>query len=110
LCDQRLNSRADVIADRPHTLDRSLRIVERPVIAPQAGHVRALVAASHRDQELCTRGQLRCQLLGAHITKVDSVFVHDLHDLGMDPVAGRVPAETALALAGSTNLRLLSTL
>ena len=84
--DQRLDALPNVIADLSNLVDRpSLRIPERPIVAPKAGHVRTLVTTPHRDQQGGVAQEIVAQALRARTAQIDPDFPHHVDDLGMHP-------------------------
>jgi len=71
-----------VVADLAHARDRfPLRILERPVIASQPRHDRALLATPHRDQHLRAAGEIVGQLLRRSIGEIDVDLAHRFQHL-----------------------------
>ena len=71
--DQRLDSSANVVANSPDAFNGlPLRVVQWPVIAAHAWHVRTLVAAPHRNQELRLGAEFSGELLRASTTQVNA--------------------------------------
>lgn len=74
---QQLHSTSDIVsyrADYIHWLP--LRVREMPITSTKAGHIRALVAAAHRNEKLSVSRQFLCQLLGLGMREIDSDLLH----------------------------------
>ena len=77
-----------IVPYRTHIFDtKSLRIAERPVVAPKTGDIWAFVPAAHRDEELCTLRQLFRELLGLRVAEVDANLLHDGRDFRMNALS-----------------------
>jgi hypothetical protein len=48
-----------------------------------------MVAAAHRDQDLCLLGEFAGQQLWGAVGQVDAELLHDLDDLGVNVLGGR---------------------
>src|SRR2546422_8689078 len=87
--DQRLDPRANLIADLPHALDGLvLGVGERPVLVGYPGHDRARRAAAHGDEHVGARDQVGRQATRPGVAELDVQLAHDLRDRGMDPLRG----------------------
>src|SRR2546426_1975377 len=79
--DQRLDPRANPIADLPHALDGLvLGVGERPVLVGYPGHDRARRAAAHGDEHVDARDQVAGQATRPRIGELDAELAHDLLD------------------------------
>src|SRR5262245_23104396 len=70
-------------ADAVHRL--SLRILQRPVVAPETGHDGAGLAAAHRDEEAGLARHLPGQLPRRRVRQIDAALLHDFYHFGVDP-------------------------
>src|SRR5439155_9238113 len=74
-----------------------------PVLVALAGDVWALVAASHRDDDVGLLGQLAREVLGLAIHEIDAELAHHLDDLRMNAVTRRRPRrQRRMAVAGGS--------
>jgi hypothetical protein len=100
-----LDSRAYVVANRADPTERlALRILERPVIAPHAWNVRALVATTHRDQQLRLSREIRGEPPRPHAAQVDPFLPHDCDDLWMNALPWIRSGRKRLGLRGIRQL------
>src|SRR5947208_15920109 len=87
--DQRLDPRANLIADLPHALDGLvLGVGERPVLVGHPGHDRARLAAPDRDHHVGTRDQVGGEGAGTGPAELDAQLPHDLRDRRVHPLGG----------------------
>lgn len=99
--DQFRDAPLDVIANRSNNFYwLILRIRQRPVIALQAGHVRALISAAHRDEHGRSAREILGQPLRAAATEVNTCFAHHVDDDRMDAIAGLGPRRNGLRARG----------
>lgn len=86
--DQRVDALAHFFPNLPHLFERAvLGIAKRPIIAFEARYDRALVPASHCDEQRGAAGQLVGQALRPVRADVDAGFVHRVNHNGMDAIA-----------------------
>ena len=99
------DARVSNLVANPPDLFKGLpfRILERPVIALQARHERALVTAAHRHQKESIASRARSvSFCGSPGSQVDTELAHDLDDLGMYALArSAFPPKRRAAFAGS---------
>ena len=89
------------VADLAHAFYRfAFWVFERPVIAFQSWHERALFAAAHRDQHLGLAGELVAQLLRFLRGQVDANFAHCFEDFGVDSVTRICASRDGVGFAG----------
>src|SRR6266446_6779656 len=87
--DQRLDPRANLIANLPHALDGLvLGVGERPVLVGHPGHDRARRAAAHGDEHVDGRDQVAGQATRPRIAELDAELAHDLRDRRAYPLGG----------------------
>ena len=90
---------SNFISDNANVLHRlSLGIAKGPVIPAQAGHIGALVTATHGDEKLSVARQFVCQLLRLSSAEVNSDLCIAARTSGWTRRPGSVPADTASAL------------
>ena len=87
--DQRRHTVSYLVPNSSHHIDRLVfRIFERPILDAESWHVRAFIAATHRDQQ----GRAVCEFFGqplrTFVTEVEPGFPHDLDDNGVDALSG----------------------
>jgi hypothetical protein len=85
-CEERVDLVSDLVSYAPDFLKRqSFRIAKWPIIPPQAGDIRALIATAHRNEQVCILRQFFGQLLRPGVAEVDTDLPHDGQNFGMDP-------------------------
>src|SRR5512147_20318 len=95
---------ADVVADRPDFLHRpALRVGQRPVVAFDARYEGALLAAPHGDQHLHAGGSSGVSNCGSAVERSMPASAMASRTSGCTALPGRVPADSARALAGSAS-------
>ena len=104
LFEQRLDSAADLVANRSDPFERlALRIGERPIVSLHTRDDRTLVTAPHGDQHRNARSEFGCQFRGGRLGQVEPSSPMTAITSGWTRGPGSVPAEIARALTGSAS-------
>ena len=103
--DEPLDPAADVVADRPHLVEREpLRVGQVPVDVALAGDVRARVAAAHRDHDVGPLGVGPIEQVRDPVREIDAELPHHLHHLGVHVLAGIAAGRARLVPAAGDEL------
>ncbi len=87
--EQVLDAGADLVADEADFFGgASFGVGEGPVVAEEAGDVRAVVSAAHGDEEVGVLGEFGGELAGVGAGEVEADLLHDGEDFGVDAGAG----------------------